>query len=81
MAGHLQASFLSYADNLDGTILTVNRSVFLRRNTTMLGTVFFSAFALQLAFDTGSDKIWDSVNKGRQWKDIKQRYMEQSDEE
>ncbi|PSN64237.1 ubiquinol-cytochrome C reductase [Corynespora cassiicola Philippines] len=61
--------------------LTSGRSIFLRRNTTMLGTVFAAAFGLQLAFDTGSDKIWDSVNKGRQWKDIKHRYVEKADDD
>ncbi|KAL5414781.1 hypothetical protein PMIN04_008858 [Paraphaeosphaeria minitans] len=35
-----------------------------RSNVTMLTTVFASAFAMQLAFDTGSDRIWDSINRG-----------------
>ncbi|KAF2796553.1 ubiquinol-cytochrome C reductase [Melanomma pulvis-pyrius CBS 109.77] len=56
-------------------------NIFLRRNTTMLATVFVSAFGLQLAFDSGSEKIWNTINKGRQWKDIKQRYMEKPEEE
>ncbi|KAF2268627.1 hypothetical protein CC78DRAFT_455201 [Lojkania enalia] len=56
-------------------------STFLRSNYVMLGTVFGAAFGMQLAFDTGSDKIWDSINKGRQWKDIKYRYVEQPDDE
>lgn len=53
----------------------------LRSNTTMLFTVFGAAFGMQLAFDTGSDKIWDAVNRGRQWKDIKQRYMENAEDD
>ncbi|KAH7115175.1 ubiquinol-cytochrome c reductase complex 7.3 kda protein-like protein [Dendryphion nanum] len=56
-------------------------NVFIRSNAAMLGTVFASAFGLQLAFDTGSDRIWDAVNRGRQWKDIKHRYVEKADEE
>jgi len=52
-----------------------------RKNTLMLGTVFFSAFAIEIAFDTGSNKVWDALNKGRQWKDIKQKYMEAAEEE
>ncbi|KAL5120872.1 qcr9 subunit 9 of the ubiquinol cytochrome-c reductase complex [Pleosporales sp. CAS-2024a] len=48
----------------------------IRSNSTMLLTVFGAAFGMQLAFDTGSDKMWNSINKGRQWKDIKQKYME-----
>ncbi|KAJ4303303.1 qcr9 subunit 9 of the ubiquinol cytochrome-c reductase complex [Kalmusia sp. IMI 367209] len=33
------------------------------------------------AFDTGSDRIWDSVNKGRQWKDIKYKYVQQAEDD
>ncbi|KAI8938795.1 hypothetical protein NX059_004658 [Plenodomus lindquistii] len=36
----------------------------LRSNTTMLFTVFGAAFGMQLAFDTGSDKVWDAMNRG-----------------
>ncbi|KAF2876771.1 ubiquinol-cytochrome C reductase [Massariosphaeria phaeospora] len=54
------------------------RSIFLRSNTSMLATVFVSAFGLQLAFETGSDRLWNRLNKGRQWKDIKARYLEQA---
>ncbi|KAF2005875.1 ubiquinol-cytochrome C reductase [Amniculicola lignicola CBS 123094] len=52
-----------------------------RRNTVMLGTVFASAFAMQLGFDTGSEKIWNSINQGRQWKDIKHKFMEQAEDD
>merc|ERR1712182_193565 len=47
-----------------------------KRNTTFLATIFVGAFATEIAFETGANSIWDSINKGRQWKDIKQRYME-----
>ncbi|KAF2687819.1 ubiquinol-cytochrome C reductase [Lentithecium fluviatile CBS 122367] len=56
-------------------------NTFLRRNFTMLGTVFVSAFALQMAFDTGSDRIWDSINRGRQWKDIKAKYVQAAEDD
>lgn len=47
LISHLQAS-LPMRDPLERTQLTVDGSTLLRRNFTMLGTVFFSAFALQL---------------------------------
>ncbi|OCL04775.1 ubiquinol-cytochrome C reductase [Glonium stellatum] len=56
-------------------------NLFFRKNTVMLGTVFASAFAIQMAFDSGSEKIWDGINKGRQWKDIKHRYVQAAEEE
>ncbi|KAF3010575.1 hypothetical protein E8E13_000845 [Curvularia kusanoi] len=65
----------------DRTLLTSNRSTVIRSNITLLGTVFAAAFGMQLAFDTGSDRVWDSMNRGRQWKDIKQRYIEAAEDD
>ncbi|XPS74418.1 qcr9 subunit 9 of the ubiquinol cytochrome-c reductase complex [Ascochyta lentis] len=53
----------------------------IRSNVTLLGTVFAAAFGMQLAFDTGSERIWDNLNRGRQWKDIKQRYIEAAEDD
>ncbi|PSK46523.1 hypothetical protein B9Z65_5491 [Elsinoe australis] len=58
-----------------------DRSGLIKRNTVFLGTVFASAFALEIAFDTTSNKIWDAVNRGRQWKDIKYRYLQKAEDE
>ncbi|KAH7551424.1 hypothetical protein BM1_09740 [Bipolaris maydis] len=92
----LQAS-LSSRISFTRPPLTIDDSAVLRSNTTMLFTVFGAAFGLQLpgymsaegmeadgnyrAFDTSSDKIWDRVNRGRQWKDIKHRYMEAAEDD
>ncbi|KAK9625379.1 qcr9 subunit 9 of the ubiquinol cytochrome-c reductase complex [Aspergillus fumigatus] len=53
----------------------------IRRNAVYLTTIFAGAFAFELAFDTASNKIWDAMNRGRQWKDIKHRYMNKEEEE
>ncbi|KAF9976236.1 hypothetical protein BGZ73_008943 [Actinomortierella ambigua] len=45
-----------------------------KRNSIFLTTIFVSAFAMEMAFDTISDRIWDNINKGRQWKDIAHKY-------
>ncbi|KAF8537688.1 cytochrome b-c1 complex subunit 9 [Trichophaea hybrida] len=47
-----------------------------RRNYVFVGTVFASAFTFEMFFDSVSDKIYDRLNKGRQWKDIRHRYVE-----
>ncbi|PYH41466.1 cytochrome b-c1 complex subunit 9 [Aspergillus saccharolyticus JOP 1030-1] len=59
---------------------TLYRSLF-QRNAVYLTAIFTSAFAFELAFDTASNRIWDSFNSGRQWKDIKHRYINKADEE
>ncbi|KAF8947857.1 hypothetical protein BGZ47_007525 [Haplosporangium gracile] len=45
-----------------------------KRNSIFLTTIFVSAFAAEMAFDSVSDRIWDNINKGRQWKDISAKY-------
>ncbi|KAE8148065.1 UQCRX/QCR9 like ubiquinol-cytochrome C reductase family protein [Aspergillus avenaceus] len=52
-----------------------------RRNAVFLSTIFASAFAFEIAYDTGSNKIWDTMNRGRQWKDVKHRYTVQEEED
>ncbi|KAJ5539375.1 hypothetical protein N7513_007707 [Penicillium frequentans] len=56
------------------------RSLF-RKNAVYLTAIFAGAFAFELSFDTASNKIWDSWNAGRQWKDIKPRYLTAAEEE
>ncbi|KAK0253083.1 Cytochrome b-c1 complex subunit 9, mitochondrial [Friedmanniomyces endolithicus] len=51
-------------------------SLVIRRNFGFLGVIFLGAFATEIAFETTANGIWNSINRGRQWKDIKQRYME-----
>ncbi|KAK2766311.1 qcr9 subunit 9 of the ubiquinol cytochrome-c reductase complex [Arachnomyces sp. PD_36] len=52
-----------------------------RKNAVFLSTVFVGAFAFELGFDKASDKIWDTVNQGRQWKDIRHQYLQKPDVE
>ncbi|KAH6853383.1 cytochrome b-c1 complex subunit 9 [Chaetomium sp. MPI-CAGE-AT-0009] len=52
-----------------------------RRNWTMLGVVFASAFAFELGYDNVMNKVWDNNNRGRQWKDIRHKYIEGGDDE
>ncbi|KAK3397947.1 ubiquinol-cytochrome C reductase [Sordaria brevicollis] len=50
--------------------------ILFRKNTAFLGAVFAGAFAFEVAYDNGMDKVWDKINKGRQWKDIRHKYVE-----
>ncbi|PGH13009.1 hypothetical protein AJ80_06493 [Polytolypa hystricis UAMH7299] len=45
-------------------------------NAAFLTTVFVGAFAFEIAFDSGSDRVWDAMNRGRQWKDIRHKYVQ-----
>ncbi|KAF8852522.1 ubiquinol-cytochrome C reductase, partial [Acephala macrosclerotiorum] len=56
-------------------------SFLVRRNYMFLGVIFAGAFGFEMAFDTISDRIWDNLNKGRQWKDIRAKYIQSEDDE
>ncbi|KAF7547256.1 hypothetical protein G7046_g9059 [Stylonectria norvegica] len=47
-----------------------------RSNYTMLAAIFSAGFAWEMGFNSGMNKIWDNYNKGRQWKDIRHKYVE-----
>ncbi|PYH89787.1 UQCRX/QCR9 like ubiquinol-cytochrome C reductase family protein [Aspergillus ellipticus CBS 707.79] len=64
-----------------GAIASAIYQALFRRNTVYLTAMFSSAFAFELAFDTASNSVWDTFNKGRQWKDIKYQYINKADEE
>ncbi|KAK3394481.1 ubiquinol-cytochrome C reductase, partial [Podospora didyma] len=52
-----------------------------RRNYTMLGVVFAGAFGFEMFYNTSMDKVWDNINRGRQWKDIRHKYVADAEEE
>jgi ubiquinol-cytochrome c reductase subunit 9 len=35
-----------------------------KKNSVFVATIFASAFAFEVAFDTTSTKVWDNLNKG-----------------
>ncbi|KAJ1716446.1 UQCRX/QCR9 like ubiquinol-cytochrome C reductase family protein [Aspergillus flavus] len=53
----------------------------IRRNAVYLTAIFTSAFAFEIAYDSASNRIWDAMNRGRQWKDIKHQYMVKDEED
>ncbi|KAK4449309.1 ubiquinol-cytochrome C reductase [Podospora aff. communis PSN243] len=48
-----------------------------RKNYAFLGLVFAGAFGFEMFFDTRMNKVWDNINRGRQWKDIRSKYVEE----
>ncbi|TEB35410.1 ubiquinol-cytochrome C reductase [Coprinellus micaceus] len=48
-----------------------------KRNSVFVATVFAGAFAFGIGFDTGVTKFYDSYNKGKQWKDIRHKYIQE----
>ncbi|KAI9256254.1 cytochrome b-c1 complex subunit 9 [Sporodiniella umbellata] len=49
-------------------------STLFKKNSAFITSIFAGAIAFEVGFDTLSTKVWDEVNKGKQWKDIKEKY-------
>ncbi|EDR14731.1 uncharacterized protein LACBIDRAFT_305710 [Laccaria bicolor S238N-H82] len=48
-----------------------------KRNSVFVTTVFAGAFAFGIGFDLGVTKFYDTWNKGKQWKDIRDKYVQE----
>ncbi|KAK4129345.1 ubiquinol-cytochrome C reductase [Parathielavia appendiculata] len=77
----LQASPLPRTLANPNSTLTLIASALFRRNYTMLALVFTGAFAFEMGYDNLMNKVWDNYNRGRQWKDIRHKYVEGGDDE
>ncbi|KAA1466098.1 ubiquinol-cytochrome C reductase UQCRX/QCR9-like protein [Dentipellis sp. KUC8613] len=51
-------------------------NAFAKRNSVYVSTIFAGAFAFGVGFDVGINKLWDSWNRGKQWKDIRDKYVQ-----
>ncbi|KFH40878.1 Cytochrome b-c1 complex subunit-like protein [Hapsidospora chrysogenum ATCC 11550] len=52
-----------------------------KKNYTMLAAVFGAGFAFEIGFNSTMNKIWDANNRGRQWKDIRHKFIEAEEED
>ncbi|EJT97778.1 ubiquinol-cytochrome c reductase complex 7.3 kda protein [Dacryopinax primogenitus] len=58
---------------MPGLADTLYNTIF-RRNSVFVASIFIGAFGFGLAFDTASNRFWDYHNRGKQWKDIRDKY-------
>ncbi|KAG6829324.1 qcr9 subunit 9 of the ubiquinol cytochrome-c reductase complex [Tricholoma furcatifolium] len=54
---------------------TIYNTIF-KRNSVYVTTIFAGAFAFGIGFDMGVTRFYDSWNKGKQWKDIRDKYVQ-----
>ncbi|KAK6519357.1 hypothetical protein TWF281_003191 [Arthrobotrys megalospora] len=63
--------------------MTLTSSIYntiLRKNWVFVGVIFGAAFGADIALDVYAQRFWDWKNQGRQWKDIRQKYIQSEDE-
>ncbi|KAM0725673.1 Cytochrome b-c1 complex subunit 9 [Formica fusca] len=51
-------------------------NVVLRRTSSFAVVVLASTFVFERGFDLAADQIFDTINKGKLWKHIKDKYEE-----
>jgi len=56
-------------------------NTFAKRNSVYVTSIFAGAFAFGIGFDVGVSRLWDSWNRGKQWKDIRHKYDQGGDSE
>ncbi|GLH08743.1 Cytochrome b-c1 complex subunit 9 [Gryllus bimaculatus] len=64
---------------ISGSKMAIANSIYqilFRRTSTFALTIIGGAFFFERAFDLGSEKLFEEINKGKLWKDIKHNYEE-----
>ncbi len=56
-------------------------NIFFKKSSTYFLTLVGGAFFFERFADQVSDSIFDSINRGKQWKDIKHLYIKQEEEQ
>ncbi|KAF8897313.1 ubiquinol-cytochrome C reductase UQCRX/QCR9-like protein [Infundibulicybe gibba] len=54
-------------------------NTFFKRNSIYVTSIFAGAFAFGIGFDMGVTSFYDRWNQGKQWKDIRDKYVEASE--
>ncbi|EIN10298.1 ubiquinol-cytochrome C reductase UQCRX/QCR9-like protein [Punctularia strigosozonata HHB-11173 SS5] len=60
-------------------LATTFYNTLVKRNSVYVTSIFAGAFAFGIGFDVGITALWDTWNKGKQWKDIRAKYIEQDE--
>ncbi|KAL7409927.1 putative ubiquinol-cytochrome C reductase complex, subunit X [Mrakia frigida] len=58
----------------------IYRTLF-QKNSIYLAGIFSAAFAFSVGYDIATTKVYNEINAGKQWKDIRHKYVEAADEE
>ncbi|WVR03839.1 hypothetical protein IAU60_000836 [Kwoniella sp. DSM 27419] len=56
-------------------------NTFFRRNSAFVATCFVGAFTFSIGYDLATSAWWDYHNRGKQWKDIRSKYIQSSSDE
>ncbi|KAI8081904.1 cytochrome b-c1 complex subunit 9 [Gilbertella persicaria] len=56
-----------------GLTRTIYSSIF-KKNSVFVTSIFAGALVFEMGFDSATEKIWNNINKGKQWEDIKHKY-------
>ncbi|TFK76146.1 ubiquinol-cytochrome C reductase [Pluteus cervinus] len=59
------------------SLSTAVYQTFFKRNSIFVSTVFAGAFAFGVGFDLGVTAFYDRWNAGKQWKDIRHKYVQE----
>jgi len=52
-----------------------------KRNSVYVTAIFAGAFTFSIGFDVAVTRVWDKWNHGKQWKDLRHKYIQEGDSE
>nr|XP_031862986.1 uncharacterized protein CI109_001461 [Kwoniella shandongensis]KAA5530058.1 hypothetical protein CI109_001461 [Kwoniella shandongensis] len=51
-------------------------NTFFKRNSSFVASIFVGAFTFSVGYDLATTGWWDYHNRGKQWKDIRSKYLQ-----
>ncbi|KAI0080712.1 ubiquinol-cytochrome C reductase UQCRX/QCR9-like protein [Panus rudis PR-1116 ss-1] len=59
-----------------GSLANTFYNTIVKRNSVFVTTIFAGAFAFGVSFDVAVTSFWDRWNKGKQWQDLRHKYIQ-----
>ncbi|PSR73451.1 hypothetical protein PHLCEN_2v10743 [Hermanssonia centrifuga] len=59
------------------SVSTIFYNTIVKRNSVFVTSIFAGAFAFGVGFDIGVTAFWDRWNRGKQWKDLRQKHVQE----
>ncbi|WVQ83614.1 hypothetical protein IAT38_005755 [Cryptococcus sp. DSM 104549] len=63
------------------SVQTLLYNTFFKRNSTYVATIFLGAFTFSIGYDLATTAFWDNHNRGKQWADIRHKYVTAGDDD
>ncbi|WVQ94744.1 hypothetical protein IAU59_001825 [Kwoniella sp. CBS 9459] len=64
-----------------GRVSDLIYSSIFKRNSAFVASTFVAAFTFSIGYDLATSAWWDYHNRGKQWKDIRSKYIQSASDD